>query len=43
MDDLAPPIMYQWDGESLVPASNYWRHQADQHMVVGQRYRMVAE
>lgn len=38
-----PAIQYQWDGDALVPASGFWRREADRHLVVGQRYRMVEE
>ncbi len=37
------PIQFQWDGDALVPASGYWRREADKQFVVGQRYRMVEE
>lgn len=39
----APPIQFQWDGEAMVPASGFWRREADKQFVVGQRYRMVEE
>ena len=35
--------MFQWDGEAMVPAPGYWARQADQHFVVGDRYRMAEE
>ena len=38
-----PPLVFQWDGEALVPASGFWRREADHHLCVGQRYRMVEE
>lgn len=38
-----PPLQFQWDGEAMVPASGYWLRQANEHFVVGQRYRMVEE
>lgn len=38
-----PPLMFQWDGEAMVPASRYWSRQADEHFVVGRRYRLVEE
>lgn len=43
MAEIIPPLMFQWNGEGLVPASGYWRRQADEHFVVGERYRMVEE
>lgn len=43
MTDAAPPIVWQYDGDNLVPASGYWRRMAADHLVVGQRYRMVEE
>jgi hypothetical protein len=39
----APPLKFQWDGEAMVPASGFWLRQANEHFVVGQRYRMVEE
>lgn len=38
-----PPIMFEWDGEAMVPASVYWQRQCDQHFVVGDRYRLAEE
>ena len=38
-----PPLMFQWDGEVLRPASTFWARQADEHFTVGERYRMVQE
>lgn len=38
-----PPLMFQWDGEAMRPASKYWGRQADEHFVVGERYRLVQE
>ncbi len=39
----APPILMQWTGDSFAPATSYWQRQADEHFVVGQRYRLVEE
>jgi hypothetical protein len=39
----APPLKFQWDGDALVPASGFWRRQANEHFVVGAVYRMVEE
>lgn len=43
MADNAPPLMFVWDGEAMRPASSYWTNQANEHFVVGVRYRMVEE
>lgn len=39
----APPIFLEWDGEAFRPAGKFWQRQADEHFVVGERYRMVEE
>lgn len=39
----APPLMFAWNGEAMVPASGYWSREADKHYVVGERYRMVEQ
>lgn len=39
----APPLMFQWTGDAMEPASGYWRRQANEHFVVGQRYRLIEE
>lgn len=39
----APPIFCEWDGEAFRPAGKYWARQADEHFVVGERYRLVEE
>lgn len=41
--DIAPPIVWQYDGDNLVPSSGYWRRTAEKYLTVGQRYRMVEE
>lgn len=43
MGDAIPPLMFQWDGEAMRPASKFWSRQADEHYAVGQRYRLVEE
>lgn len=43
MSETIPPIMFRWTGEAMEPASGYWSRQANEHFVVGQRYRMVEE
>lgn len=35
------PIMFRWDGESMVPISNYWAARADKDFVVGETYKMI--
>jgi hypothetical protein len=35
-------LLFQWDGESLVPANQVWAGRADRDLVVGEKY-MVAE
>lgn len=37
------PVLMQWNGEAMVPATSYWAKQADEQYVVGMRYRMVQE
>lgn len=43
MTEIIPPILMQWNGEAMVPATSRWAAEADKHFVVGQRYRMVEE
>jgi len=43
MSEITPPLVFQWSGEAMVPASGYWSRQANEHFVVGQRYRLVEE
>ena len=43
MTDALPPLMLTWNGDAFEPASGYWRRMANDHLVVGQRYRMVEE
>lgn len=35
------PIMFQWDGESMRPASDFWASRCDRVFVVGEVYKMV--
>lgn len=35
------PIVFQWDGEAMVPASQFWSRKADQEFVVGEVYKLV--
>ena len=35
------PIVFQWSGEAMVPASGFWARKADQTYVVGETYKMV--
>lgn len=39
----APPIIWTWNGDALEPAGGHWRRLANEHLVVGERYRMVEE
>lgn len=41
--NAAPPLQFLWDGEAMSPASGFWLRQANEHFVVGERYRMVEE
>lgn len=38
-----PPIKFQWDGEAMKPASNFWLRMANEHFTVGEVLRMVEE
>ena len=35
------PILFTWDGEAMLPASQFWSAKADKVFVVGERYKMV--
>ena len=37
------PLMFEWDGEAMIPAGRYWARQADEQFVVGERYRLAEE
>lgn len=37
----AAPILFRWDGEAMVPASQYWAKRADEAFVVGETYKLV--
>jgi hypothetical protein len=43
MSETTPPIIWQYDGDNLVPASGFWRRVAAENLVVGERYRLVEE
>lgn len=43
MSEAGIPILFQWDGEAMVPASVHWSRRADAQFVVGERYRLVEE
>lgn len=43
MSELIPPLMFQWDGDAMRPASKYWGREADRHYVVGERYQLVPQ
>ncbi|MCG8446506.1 MAG: hypothetical protein MI753_12415 [Hyphomicrobiales bacterium] len=36
-----PPILFQWDGEAMAPASQRFAKLADEHFVIGERYPLV--
>jgi hypothetical protein len=38
---MSVPITMTWDGEAMVPASQYWAARADRQFVVGETYRIV--
>ena len=38
---MIAPIVFQWDGEAMVPASQFWSRKADQEFVVGETYKLV--
>lgn len=40
---ISLPIIWQWDGEALRPATKYQAKLANEDFVVGQRYRMIEE
>ena len=35
------PIQFRWDGEAMIPASQFWSRKADQEFVVGEVYKLV--
>lgn len=37
------PLVFEWDGEAMIPAGRYWARQADEQFVVGERYRLAEE
>jgi hypothetical protein len=37
------PVLFQWDGEAMRPATSRWAKEADELFVIGMRYRMVEE
>lgn len=38
-----PPIHFQWDGESMTPATPFMARLCDQHYVIGENYRLVED
>lgn len=38
-----PPIEHVWDGEAMTPATPFMARLADQHYVIGERYRLAEE
>ena len=41
MTDIAPPILFTWNGEVMSPAGPYWAKQCDKHFVIGVKYNLV--
>ncbi len=39
--ESAPPVLFVWEGDNMVPAGQHWAKLADQHYVIGERYRLV--
>jgi hypothetical protein len=37
----APPVYFNWDGESMTPATPYMARLADKHYVVGETYSLI--
>lgn len=35
------PLLFQWSGEAMVPASRHWAREADRQFVFGETYRLV--
>lgn len=35
------PILFDWDGEAMVPASPHWAKRCDEQFVVGEKYRLA--
>lgn len=35
------PVIFQWDGEVMVPAGKAWMRRANERYVVGQRYQLT--
>jgi hypothetical protein len=38
---MSAPIVFQWDGEAMVPASQFWSRKADEAFVIGEHYKLV--
>ena len=38
---MEAPLIFQWTGEAMVPASPFWARKADVAYVVGETYKMV--
>lgn len=34
------PIMFDWQGDAMVPASSHWQRECDKRFVVGERYTL---
>lgn len=42
-DDQAPPILMTYTGDGFSISPGFWQKAADQHYVIGERYRMLHE
>lgn len=38
---MPKPFLFEWDGESLKPATKYWAPKCDEYFVIGERYQMI--
>lgn len=43
MSDVLLPVLFQWTGDAMTPATSRWAREADRQYVVGMRYRLVEE
>lgn len=41
MSEFNSPLLMQWDGEALHPASAFWRRRSDEMLVIGLNYSIV--
>lgn len=40
---MMAPILFQWDGEAMVPANAFWRRKADETFAIGERHPLVIQ